>query len=207
MRGFLNISSFCLSLGLASLPLQAGMITAADQSHLTLTLYNQDLAMIQDQRRLPALSPGQRIRVDNVSHQMLPETLRIQGAGQILEQSLLQSPLSYHALLQAHLGKFIQLARVNQATGQETISTVELLSIEQQTLIRRDGRIESIPMHSSEWRFIFLLNCLIICKGKPACSLSALVQTQRARHTSTTSVVASAGRWTMYLPWTVMASR
>ena len=155
MRGFMNISTLCLSLGLASLPLQAGVINATDQSHLTLTLYNQDLAMIQDQRRLPALSPGQRISVEDVSRQMLPETLRIQGAGQILEQSLLQNPLNYNALLQAHLGKFIQVARINQATGHETISTVELLSIDQQALVRRDGRIESIPMNSSEWRFIF----------------------------------------------------
>lgn len=155
MRGFFKISSLCLSLGLASSPLQASVINAADQVHLALTLYNQDLAMIQDQRRMPALSPGQHISVEDVSQQMLAETLRIQGAGQILEQSLQQSPLNYNALLQAHLGKFIQLARINQATGQESISTVELLSIEQQALVRRDGRIESIPMHSSEWRFIF----------------------------------------------------
>lgn len=155
MRGFMNISTLCLSFGLLALPIHAGVINASDQSHLTLTLYNQDLAMIQDQRRLPTLSPGQRIRVEDVSRQMLPETLRIQGAGQILEQSLLQNPLTYSALLQAHLGKFIQVARINQATGQETLSTVELLSIDQQALVRRDGRIESIPMNSSEWRFIF----------------------------------------------------
>ncbi|KDE41312.1 hypothetical protein ADINL_0193 [Nitrincola lacisaponensis] len=156
MRHFFKLTTLALSVGLMSVQLHAAVIPASDQTHLGLTLYPQDLAMVQDHRRLPALSPGQQVHVEKISPQMLPETLRIQGAGQILEQSLLQPPLSYQAMLDAHLGRFLQLARLNPATGQETLSTVELLSVEHhQALVRRDGRIESIPMQSQEWRFIF----------------------------------------------------
>lgn len=145
-----------MALGFIAFPLQALVVTEDEQTSLRLTIYNQDFAVIQDHRQLPQLDAHQQVHVEQMSAQMLPETLRIQHAGKILEQGFSESKLNYLALLRAYIGQPLQIARLNPSNGQETLSPIELLSIESShALIRRNARIESIPLNSSEWRFIF----------------------------------------------------
>lgn len=141
-----------------ALPLHASVleIDRQQQENLSLTLYNQDMALIEDVRRLPILNDGQHLNIKDVSPRMLPETLRIHGAGTILEQSLQQATLNFNSLLQAYLGKPLQLARLNPATGQESILDGELLSLDgAQAIVRIQGRLETVPLHSEQWRFLF----------------------------------------------------
>lgn len=126
------------------------------RQQLTLTLYNQNFGLIQDQRTLPALPAGQRVQITHVSPQMLTETLRIEGAGQIREQSLIPAQLNYGTLLAAHVGQTLELVRFNPVSGQESRHEVELISVDGgQALVRRDGRIEPIPLHDHHWRLTF----------------------------------------------------
>ncbi|WP_151703013.1 DUF4139 domain-containing protein [Nitrincola alkalilacustris] len=153
-----NTLSFAILAATLALPLQASLleIDQYQQESLSLTLYNQDMALIEDIRRLPILNEGQRLNIKDVSPRMLPETLRIQGAGTILEQSLQLATLNFNSLLQAYLGKPLQLARLNPATGQESILDGELLSIDgAQAIFRIQGRLETVPLHSEQWRFLF----------------------------------------------------
>ena len=155
VNGFRRIG-LTIAIGLFTSPVYATVITEKDQTALRLTVYNQDFALVQDHRTLPKLSPGQSVQIDHMSPLILPETLRIQHAGDILEQGLSLTSLSYHTLLEAYLGKTLKLARLNSVTGQETLADVELLSTDgHHALIRRDNQIESIPIGSHEWRFIF----------------------------------------------------
>ncbi|KAA0874124.1 DUF4139 domain-containing protein [Nitrincola tapanii] len=155
--GFRGFLSKALPLSLICLAAQAQALTLSSQGQsLTLTLYNQDLALIQDQRPLPKLPANTQVWLEGVSPQLQAETLRIQGAGQLLEQSLVFNPLNYSNLLEAHLGKTLELARLNPVSGQETQRQVELLSLEgQQALVRENNQIESIPLNTGAWRFIF----------------------------------------------------
>ncbi len=152
----------CYSLGVALLATLSPHLFAAPlsidasaQQDLTLTVYNQNLGLVRESRALPALSPGQAVIIQDVSRQLQTETLSIKGAGQILEQNLNTNLLSHHSLLQYYLGQELQLARLNPATGDESLSEVTLLSIEgDRALVRRDNQVESIPL-SADWRFIF----------------------------------------------------
>lgn len=156
-----------LTVSLIGMSVHAKTLTEADQVQLLLTIYNQDFAVIQDQRQLPLLSAGEQVHIESVSPQILPETLRIQNAGDILEQGYSQSVLNYQALLNANLGKTLQVARLNMATGQETLSQIELLSVESNhVLVRRENQIESIPLNTPEWRFIFAAELPASLQGK-----------------------------------------
>ena len=132
------------------------VINAGQQKALALTLYNQNLGLVRDVRQLPALQAGQLLSIEDVSHQMMSETLRIEQAGQILEQNLNTNLISPDALLQAYVGRPLQLARTHQASGDETQYTIKLLSIQGgQAAIEHEGQIETIPSNRDGWRFIF----------------------------------------------------
>ncbi|MBN3563366.1 DUF4139 domain-containing protein [Aliamphritea spongicola] len=146
-----------VSLLTPALTLAAGIsIDASQQKSLTVTLYNDNLGLVRDTRQLPAIPAGESISVQDVSHQMMSETLRLENAGEVLEQNLNTNLISTQALLQHYIGKNLQVARTNQATGQETRFPARLLSFSGQlATIDRDGSIESIPVNSNGWRFIF----------------------------------------------------
>lgn len=130
-------------------------VGADKQSSVALTLYNQNLGLVRESRELPVLNAGEEITLEDVSEQLQIESLRIANAGQILEQNLNTHVLNQYNLLQHYIGKDLQLARLNPATGQEIISLVRLLNIEgNRALIKRDNRFETIPLNN-QWRFIF----------------------------------------------------
>lgn len=136
---------------------QAQLSLNSDPDKITLTLYHQDLAHIQDQRAIPALDANQSVYIEGVSPQLLTETLRIQGAGQVLEQSLIPAQLNYDRLLETHVGKPVTLAYRNPVSGDETLSRVTLLSLDGlRALVRQEsGRVEPIDLYDSAWRFLF----------------------------------------------------
>ena len=157
MRKIFHTAVLSMTMSLAALSAQASIIiTEKDQTKLALTVYNQDFAFFQDYRNLPNIDAKQRVYIEDTSPNMLPETLRIENVGRILEQANFQSHFNYQALLNAYLGKEIEVARLNTVTGKEDIFTIELINVEaQHVLVRRNERIELIPLNTREWRFIF----------------------------------------------------
>ncbi|WP_372737161.1 DUF4139 domain-containing protein [Neptunomonas sp.] len=130
------------------------VITDEEQTDLAVTLYTQNLGLIQDSRSIPPLKKDETIVIRDISKLMQTETLQIRNAGAIKEQTLNTASLNYYALLERHIGENIILAR-SQTNGQEIQQTVQLLNVEGSTaLVENNGRIESIPL-SSEWRIIF----------------------------------------------------
>lgn len=130
-------------------------IGAEKRQDITLTLYNQNLGLVRETRKIPPLRKQQQVTLEDVSAQMQIESLYISNAGQILEQNLNTNLLNQHSLLQHYVGKQLQLARLNPVSGEETISLVKLISIEgNRALISRERRFESIPLNT-QWRFIY----------------------------------------------------
>ncbi len=130
------------------------MITDQEQTDLAVTLYTQNLGLIQDSRSLPPLKKDETVVIHDVSKLMQTETLQIRNAGIIKEQTLSTASFNYYTLLERHIGENIILAH-SQPNGQELQQTVRLLNVEGSTaLVENNGRIESIPL-SSEWRIIF----------------------------------------------------
>ncbi|MGB1237608.1 MAG: DUF4139 domain-containing protein [Pseudomonadales bacterium] len=126
------------------------------QTDLTLSLYREDFGLIKDSRKLPQIASQETVIVKDISDRMRTETLRITGAGKILEQTLKSNLLSYDALLDSHIGRVITL--VSAATGAQAgyRREVTLLSRGEYTAVVQsaDG-IESIPLNTGQWRFIF----------------------------------------------------
>ncbi|RTE65526.1 DUF4139 domain-containing protein [Amphritea opalescens] len=131
-------------------------VDAEKQQDLSITLYNQNLGLVRDVRALPRINPGQTLYIEDVSHQIMSQTLQVEDAGKILEQNLNNNLISVPALLNAYNGKMIQLARFNSVTGTETITEARLLRSDgNQALIEKEGHIETLPVNQQGWRFIF----------------------------------------------------
>ncbi len=130
-------------------------ITHEQQTDLAVTLYTNNLGLIQDTRQLPALEEDQTVVIRDVSNQMQTETLQIRDAGLVKEQTLNNALLNYHALLQHYIGKSVTLSR-QQPNGEEVRQNVTLLNVDGNTALVENGtQVESVPLYSSDWRIIF----------------------------------------------------
>ena len=146
----------CLLTGSLALAATEVSIPADSRTRLDLTLYQDNLALVQETRKIPALPENTPILLQEVSPQLHAQTLQLSGAGQILEQNLERERLSLGRLLEAKIGKSLSLARFNPVTGKETRTRVRLLRVEGQTALVENGHgeIESLPLHQGQWRLI-----------------------------------------------------
>lgn len=129
-------------------------LTAEQQTQLSVTLYTDNLGLVQETRSRPALPANQAVYLEDISQQMQTETLRLDKVGRIKEQTLNQAVLNLNTLLDKAIGKTIILAR-RAADGQELQQSVRLLSAQGNTLmIEHNNRIETIT-RGEEWRIIF----------------------------------------------------
>ncbi|MDO6782782.1 hypothetical protein Q4583_01550 [Neptunomonas phycophila] len=153
----MRFTSFSGALFLSCLPVftQAATHLSADQqTQLDVTLYTDNLGLVQETRSRPALPANQPVYLEDISQQMQTETLRLNKVGRIKEQTLNQAVLNLTTLLDNAIGNNIILAR-RGADGQELQQTVRLLSAQGNTLmIEHNGRIETIT-RGDEWRIIF----------------------------------------------------
>ena len=129
--------------------------TAADQTGLALTVYNNDLALVRDTRKLRLPKGMSRLAFADVSARMRPETARLYGDLQVLEQNFDFDLLSPRKLLEKYVGRDIGLVRVHPQTGEEKYERATLLSVaENQVVFRFGNRIET-GGPNTPWRFVF----------------------------------------------------
>ena len=119
---------------------------AADRTALTLTVYQQNLALIGETRRIATGTGGGSLIVRDIPAAILPETLLAgsvpPGRLRIVEQRLETALLTPEALLKAAVGGTVQIIQVNPATGAETYAPAEVLRAQgREALLRVDGRI------------------------------------------------------------------
>lgn len=120
------------------------------QSELSLTIYNNDQALIQDTRQIDL--PGGRSRQEfpGVSAAIRPETATLSASGTtIVEQNFDYDLLSPAALMAKAVGQTVTVVRTNPATGVETPETAQILAINQGTLIRIGNRIETLESYGA----------------------------------------------------------
>jgi hypothetical protein len=131
-------------------------LTEQQQTNLAITLYNNDLALVQDSRILGPLRPDDKVIVHNVSQQLLTHSLQIHKSGKVLEQSFVSEALSYNTLLKQQLGKKIVLIKQASGNTPEKRLPARLISVDKTTaLVHLNGYVETIPLHSNQWRFSF----------------------------------------------------
>ena len=135
-----------------ALPQDEGALSG--QGDVAVTIYNNDLALIQDTRQL-ALPRG-RSRQDfaDVSAAIRPETVTLKTTGaSIVEQNFDYDLLSPQKLMDKAVGQTVTLVRTNPATGAETREEARVLANNGGTIVQIGSRIEVLDR--SAGRVIF----------------------------------------------------
>lgn len=132
----------------------AGAVSA--QGDLSVTIYNNDIALVQDVRMLPLGSGRVRQDFPDVSAQIRPETvsLAVDDAA-IIEQNFDYDLLSPSSLMEKAVGETITLVRTNPATGSETRERARVLAANGGVVLDIGGRIEVLRDDGLPVRAVF----------------------------------------------------
>ncbi|RHW16270.1 DUF4139 domain-containing protein [Sphingomonas gilva] len=126
------------------------------QGDVSVTIYNNNLALVQDVRQVPLPAGVSRQEFLDVSAQIRAETVTLGGQGfEIVEQNFDYDLLSPQALMEKAVGQTVTLVRVNPATGAETRETARVLSNNGGAVVQIGNRIEVLRGDGLPTRVIF----------------------------------------------------
>ena len=123
-------------------------VSAAGQRESTaITVYNDDLALIKERRRV-SLMPGlTRLSLREVSAQLRPETALLRAVSgapiSLIEQNFDFDLLTPGKLLEKYVGQEVGVVRTHPTTGEERTEKATVLSANGGTVLRFADRIES----------------------------------------------------------------
>jgi hypothetical protein len=146
MRHFVFLAFFAAAPALAQ----------SAQGDVSVTIYNNDLALVQDTRQLDIPAGRSRLEFPDVSARIRPETVSFaaDGAG-IVEQNFDYDLLSPGKLMEKAVGKTVTIVRVNPATGAETRELAKILATNGGVVLQIGGRIEVLRDDGLPVRVIF----------------------------------------------------
>lgn len=128
----------------------------APQGDLKVTVYNQNLALVQDTRQLNLPAGRSRQEFPNVSGQISAETVTLSGADVgIIEQNFDFDLLSPSKLMEKAVGETITLVRTNPATGAEQRERARVLAVNGGVVLQIGERIEVLRDDGLPVRVIF----------------------------------------------------
>jgi hypothetical protein len=126
------------------------------QGTLAVTIYNNDLALVEDVRQLAIAAGRSRVEFPDVSARIQSETLSFAAAGTtILEQNFDYDLLTPSKLMEKAVGQTVTLLRTNPATGAETRERATVLSVAGGVVLRIGERIEVLRDDGLPVRVIF----------------------------------------------------
>lgn len=145
------------TIALLALTALAGPVAAqTSQGDLRVTVYNDNLALMQDTRSLTLPAGRSRQEFADVSAQIRPETVSFDADGvTIVEQNFDYDLLSPSKLMEKAVGTTITIVRVNPATGAETREQAVVLAVNGGVVLRIGNRIEVLRDDGLPVRVIF----------------------------------------------------
>jgi hypothetical protein len=137
-----------LALNAAAAPTEELRSTAADQQSVAVTIYNEDLALVKDTRRVRLNAGANQLALREVSARMRPETAQLRsltnpGALKLIEQNFDFDLLTPAKLLEKFVGRSVRVVKTHPTTGAETEEAAEVLSAAQGVVLRIGNRIET----------------------------------------------------------------
>ncbi|HEY0313183.1 MAG TPA: DUF4139 domain-containing protein [Allosphingosinicella sp.] len=125
-------------------------------ANLAVTVYNDDLALVQDTRQLDLPAGRSRQEFPGVSGRISPETVTLSGVGVgIVEQNFDFDLLSPSKLMEKAVGEDVTLLRTNTATGAETRERAKVLAVNGGVVIQVGERIEVLRDDGLPVRVVF----------------------------------------------------
>ncbi|WP_414900173.1 DUF4139 domain-containing protein [Sphingomonas flavalba] len=136
--------------------LSAPVLAQSGQGDLSVTIYNNNLALVQDTRQLSVAAGRSRQEFPDVSAQIRPETVTLAGAGiAIVEQNFDFDLLSPDKLMEKAVGQTITIVRTNPATGAETREQAKVLAANGGIVLQIGQRIEVLRDDGLPVRVVF----------------------------------------------------
>ena len=122
--------------------------TLADQQSVAVTIYNENLALIKDTRRVGLDAGLNRLALREVSGRMRPETASLRslthpGALSLVEQNFDFDLLTPAKLLEKYVGREVRIYRTNPKTGVESIESALVLAANAGVVLKIGDRIET----------------------------------------------------------------
>nr|WP_315465121.1 DUF4139 domain-containing protein [uncultured Rhodoferax sp.] len=119
-----------------------------DQQEVAITIYNDNLALVKDVRKIAFKSGPLALAFRDVSARMRPETALLRslsspGALRVQEQNFDFDLLTPQKMLEKYVGRQVKVVRTHSATGQETVETATVLSANDGVVLRIGDRIET----------------------------------------------------------------
>ena len=126
------------------------------QGDVSVTIYNNDQALVQDVRQITIAAGRSRIEFPDVSARIRPETLSFSSEGTaIVEQNFDFDLLTPQKMMEKAIGQTVTLIRTNPATGAETREQATVLSTAGGVVVRIGDRIEVLRDDGLPVRVIF----------------------------------------------------
>jgi hypothetical protein len=124
------------------------LTTRADQREVAVTIYNDDLALVKDSRKVRLDKERNQLAWREVSARMRPETALLRNASnplgfRLIEQNFDFDLLTPQKLLEKYVGKEVTVISVNPATGVEKREAATVLATNNGTVLRFADRIET----------------------------------------------------------------
>jgi hypothetical protein len=106
--------------------------TAADREAVAVTVYNDDLSLVKERRRVELPGGLARLSLREVAAQMRPETALLRAASgpalSLIEQNFDFDLLTPQKLLEKYVGRSVTVISPIPATGAETREPAEVLA-------------------------------------------------------------------------------
>ena len=119
-----------------------------DQREVAVTIYNENLALVKDTRKLTLKRGASNLAFRDVSARMRPETALLRsisapGSLSVLEQNFDFDLLTPQKLLEKYVGQNVNVVRTNPATGAETTEVAQVLAANEGVVLKIGNRIET----------------------------------------------------------------
>lgn len=126
------------------------------QGDVAVTIYSNDLALVQDRRTLTLPSGLTLQDFADVASRIRPETVRLSVAdAEIVEQNYDYDLLSPRALMDKAVGQTITIVRTNPASGAETRERAQVLAANEGVILKIGDRIEVLREDGLPVRVVF----------------------------------------------------
>lgn len=145
-----------LAVMLPMLMSSASVLAQSAQGDVAVTIYNNNIALVQDGRTLNVPAGRSRQEFPDVSAQIRPETASLSGSGiAIVEQNFDYDLLSPDKLMEKAVGQTITIVRTNPATGAETREQAKVLAANGGIVLQIGSRIEVLRDDGLPVRVVF----------------------------------------------------
>ncbi len=129
-------------------PMGEKLTTREDQREVAVTIYNDNLALVKDSRKVRLDRERNQLAWREVSAQMRPETALLRNLSnplgfRLIEQNFDFDLLTPQKLLEKYVGKEVTVISVNPATGAEKRENATVLATNGGTVLKFADRIET----------------------------------------------------------------